>query len=189
MHDQNQSEITRMLQRVESEGGASAELLPLVYEQLRRLAAARMAREAAGQTLQPTALVHEAWLRLIQGGEQHWRSRGHFFGAAALAMRRILIDRARQKMRAKRGGGVEPVAIDEVEIAEAMPDERILQVDAALERLKEAEPEMAHLVTLKFYGGLTDKEAAETLGITDRTVRNRWRYARAWLLEELRRGR
>jgi RNA polymerase sigma factor (TIGR02999 family) len=180
-------EITRILQEVEhGNGRASEELLPLVYEELRRLAAGRMAQEAAGQTLQATALVHEAWLRLFEGKNQNWQGRGHFFGAAAEAMRRILIERARRKLRLKRGGGQIALNIEDIDIAEAQPDEQILLIDEALDRLRTHDPEWAHIVTLKFYAGLTDKEVAETLKVTDRTVRNKWRYARAWLLEEIR---
>jgi RNA polymerase sigma factor (TIGR02999 family) len=180
-------EITRILQAADQgNGGASDVLLPLVYEELRRLAAARMAQEAAGQTLQPTALVHEAWLRLFEGKNQNWQSRGHFFGSAAEAMRRILIERARRKHRLKHGSGQVILNIEDIDIAETQPDEQILLIDEALERLRAHDPEWARIVTLKFYGGLTDKEVAETLQVTDRTVRNKWRFARAWLLENIR---
>ena len=187
MSNEASHEITRILQNADrGAGGASAELLPLVYEELRRLAAARMAQESSGQTLQATALVHEAWLRLSEGKNQDWRSRGHFFGAAAEAMRRILIERARRKHRIKRGGGQEAINIEDIEVAATQPDEQILLIDEALDRLRVHDPEWERIVTLKFYGGLTDKEVAETLQITDRTVRNKWRYARAWLLENIR---
>jgi RNA polymerase sigma factor (TIGR02999 family) len=179
-------EITRILQATDQGGGASDALLPLVYEELRRLAAARMAQEAAGQTLQATALVHEAWLRLFEGKNQSWQSRSHFFGAAAEAMRRILIERARRKHRLKHGGGQIAINIEDIDIAETQPDEQILLIDEALGRLRVHDPEWARIVTLKFYGGLTDKEVAETLQVTDRTVRNKWRFARAWLLEDIR---
>ncbi len=180
-------EITRILQAADQgNSGASDALLPLVYEELRRLAAARMAQEAAGQTLQATALVHEAWLRLFEGKNQNWHSRGHFFGAAAEAMRRILIERARRKHRLKHGGGQVAINIEDLDIAETQPDEQILLIDEALERLRAHDPEWARIVTLKFYGGLTDKEVAEMLQVTDRTVRNKWRFARAWLLEDIR---
>ena len=180
-------EITRILQAADQgNGGASDVLLPLVYEELRRLAAARMAQEAAGQTLQPTALVHEAWLRLFEGKNQNWQSHGHFFGSAAEAMRRILIERARRKHRLKHGSGQVILNIEDMDIAEPPPDEQILFIDEALERLRTHDPEWARIVTLKFYGGLTDKEVAETLQVTDRTVRNKWRFARAWLLEDIR---
>ena len=180
-------EITLILQAADQgNSGASDALLPLVYEELRRLATARMAKEAAGQTLQATALVHEAWLRLFEGKNQNWQSRGHFFGAAAEAMRRILIERARRKMRLKHGGGQIALNIEDIDIAETQPDEQILLIDEALERLRAHDPEWARIITLKFYGGLTDKEIAETLQVTDRTVRNKWRFARAWLLEDIR---
>jgi len=184
MPDNATHDLTRLLGRVESgDGKASEELLPLVYEQLRHLAMARMAKEAAGQTLQPTALVHEAWLRVAESKHQNWQNRGHFFSAAAEAMRRILIERARHKLRLKRGGGQAALNIEDFDLADAQPDEQILLIDEALDRLQALEPEWARIVTLKFYGGLTDKEVAETLAVTDRTVRNKWRYARAWLLE------
>jgi RNA polymerase sigma factor (TIGR02999 family) len=178
------SDITLVLQAVgRGEKQASEELLPLVYEELRQLAGARMAREAAGHTLQPTALVHEAWLRLAGGEGQSWEGRAHFFGAAAEAMRRILIDRARRKSRLKRGSGQAPLDIAELDIAEALPDEKILLVDEALERLKAEDPEKARVVVLKFFGGLTNDEVAEILGVNERTVRRQWDFAKAWLFD------
>lgn len=185
-NDEVNSDITRVLGEIEQRAGASEQLLPLVYNELRRLAAARMARESAGQTLQPTALVHEAWLRLFNGNAQVWQSRGHFFGAAAEAMRRILIERARRKMSRKRGGGAEHVSIEEVDIAGALPDERVLLIDEALYRLEKRDPELARVVTLKFFGGLTNAEVAEMLGVTERTVQNKWNFAKAWLTESIR---
>jgi len=164
---------------------AAAELLPLVYEELRQLAAARMAQEAAGHTLQPTALVHEAWLRLAGGGRQAWQNRGHFFAAAAEAMRRILIERARRKSRLKRGSGAAMLNIADLEVAAAAPDDRVLLVDEALERFKAEDPEKARVVVLKFFGGLTDGEVAEIMGVTERTVRRQWSYAKAWLFENI----
>lgn len=160
---------------------ASEELLPLVYGELRRLATARMAREAAGQTLQPTALVHEAWVRMVEGGARTWENRGHFFGAASEAMRRILIERARRKSRLKHGGGQARVNIEDLDIAEALPDEKILMVDEALSQLKVENPETARVVVLKFFGGLTNEEIVEITGTSDRTVRRQWNYAKAWL--------
>ncbi len=178
------SEITLMLDAVaRGEKQASDDLLPLVYDELRQLAAARMAREAAGHTLQPTALVHEAWLRLAGGQDQSWQNRAHFFGAASEAMRRILIERARRKSRLKRGSGQAPLDIAELDIAEALPDEKILLVDEALERLKAEEPEKARIVVLKFFGGLTNEEVAEILGVNERTVRRQWEFAKAWLFD------
>jgi RNA polymerase sigma factor (TIGR02999 family) len=177
-------DITRVLESID-QPSASHELLPLVYDELRRLAAARMAREMAGQTLQPTALVHEAWIRLFDGNAKLWRNRGHFFGAAAQAMRRILIERARRKLSSKRGGRSEHVNIEEVEIAASLPDERILLIDEALERLERRDPDLARVVSLKFFGGLTNAEVGETIGVTERTVQNKWTYAKAWLLESM----
>lgn len=162
------------------------ELLPQVYNELRQLAAARMAREAAGQTLQPTALVHEAWLRLMDGNNPVWHNRAHFFAAASEAMRRIMIERARRKMSLKHGARLEHVNIQEVDIAETLPDERILLIDEALRRLEDKDFELAQIVKLKFFSGLTNEEAAELLGVTERTIRNKWAFVRAWLLRNIR---
>lgn len=176
------SDIALMLQAVaRGERQASSDLLPLVYEELRQLAAARMAREAAGQTLQATALVHEAWLRLVGEGNRNWENRAHFFGAAAEAMRRILIENARRKSRLKRGGGQSRLDIDELELAETTPDDKILLIDEALERLRSADPDKAKIVVLKFFGGLTNQEVAQSLGITERTVERHWAFAKAWM--------
>jgi RNA polymerase sigma factor (TIGR02999 family) len=180
------SEVTLLLEAVSrGEAHASEELLPLVYEELRHLAAARMAQEASGQTLQPTALVHEAWLRLVGGGNQTWQNRAHFFGAAAEAMRRILIERARRKARLKRGGGQVPLNLDDFEIVATTPDERVLMVEDALQQLESQDPKLARVVTLKFFGGLTNAEVGEVLGVTERTVLNHWAFARAWLLRQI----
>lgn len=178
------SDVTQVLQAVSrGEARAAEDLLPLVYDQLRHLAASRMAQENAGQTLQATALVHEAWLRLVKEGERNWQNRAVFFAAAAEAMRRILIENARRKSRLKRGGGgLERVALTDIDLAESSPDDRILMIDEALERLQAEDPEAAKLVVMKFFGGMTDQEAAENLGVTDRTVRRQWAYAKAWLL-------
>ena len=162
---------------------ASEALLPLVYEELRRLAAIRMARESAGQTLQPTALVHEAWVRIVKDGERTWDNRGHFFAAASEAMRRILIERARRKSRVKHGAGQERVVLEDLELAEALPDEKILLVDEALTHLKAEDPEVERIVVLKFFGGLTNEEVAETTGIPYRTVRRRFDYAKSWIFD------
>lgn len=176
------SDITLILQAVgRGEKQASEDLLPLVYEELRRLAAARMAQEAAGQTLQPTALVHEAWLQLVGAGERSWQNRAHFFGAAADAMRRILVDKARRKARLKRGGGQVRVDLADVEIAETTPDEDVLRINEALEKLEQEDPEQARIVVLKFFGGLTNEEVAENLGIGERTVYRQWVCAKARL--------
>jgi len=175
-----------MLQAVgRGEAHASVDLLPLVYGDLRRHAAVRMAHESAGQTLQPTALVHEAWLR-ISGGHQGWQNRAHFFGAAAEAMRRILIENARRKSRLKRGGGQLRLDVDQLELAAATPDDKMLLIDEALERLQADDPEKAQVVILKFFGGRTNQEVAETLGVTERTVERHWAYAKAWLFQSIR---
>lgn len=181
--------ITLVLQLVgRGERRATEELFPLVYEELRRLAAARMANEAAGHTLQPTALVHEAWLQLVGDGNRTWQNRAHFFGAAADAMRRILIDNARRKSAAKRGGGQSRVAIEDLEITAATPDEHVLLIDEALQWLETEDPEKARIVSLKFFGGLTNAEAAESLGISLRTVNRQWVCAKIklfrWIHEQ-----
>jgi len=181
------NDITLMLQAVErGEKQASEKLLPLVYDELRRLAAARMAREAAGQTLQPTALVHEAWLRLVGDGDRNWEGRAHFFGAAAEAMRRILIERARSKSRLKRGGDRVRVDLDGLNLAATTPDDRVLLIDESLERLEKKDAGMARIVVLKFFGGLTNEEIAKMLGLNERTIRRQWTFAKAWLLENIR---
>jgi RNA polymerase sigma factor (TIGR02999 family) len=181
------SDITLVLQAVgRGESKASEELLPLVYDELRRLAAARMAQEAAGQTLQPTALVHEAWLRLIGDGDRTWENRGHFFGAAAEAMRRIMIENARRKSRLKRGGGQARLNIEDLELAETTPDDKVLLIDEALERLQAEDPEKTRVVVLKFFGGLTNQDVAASLGVTERTVERQWAYAKAWLFRSIR---
>jgi RNA polymerase sigma factor (TIGR02999 family) len=183
----NMSEITLVLQAIErGESKASEDLLPLVYDELRRLAAARMAQEAAGQTLQPTALVHEAWLQLVGAGERSWQNRAHFFGAAADAMRRILIDKARRKSRLKRGAGQVRLDIDELELAETTPDDNVLLINEALEKLEREDPEQARVVVLKFFGGLTNQEVAENLGVSQRTVERQWACAKARLFRWVR---
>lgn len=176
------SEVTLLLEAVgQGEEAASEKLLPLVYDELRHLATSRMAREEGGQTLQPTALVHEAWLRLTSQKERTWNNRAHFFRVAALAMRRILVDRARHKASLKCGGNAQRMNIDDLDLCEASPDDRILLIDEALGRLESQDPESARIVTLKFFGGFTNKEIAETLGVTERTVERHWAYARASL--------
>ena len=183
-------EVTQVLERVErGDGQAAAELLPLVYEQLRTLAAAKMVQEPAGQTLQPTALVHEAWLRLASGPPQHWNSRNHFFMAAAQAMRRILVERARQKARLKRGGGQERVPLDKLDLAVNSDSETLLLVEEALERLAAHDPLKAKLVALRFFVGLSLAEAAPVLGVSEPTAKRHWAYARAWLFQEIERLR
>jgi RNA polymerase sigma factor (TIGR02999 family) len=161
--------------------GQAADLLPLVYDELRRLAAARLARERPGQTLQATALVHEAWLRLTEGPNQAWTNKAHFFGAAAEAMRRILVEKARRKLAQKRGGAPERVAPEEVEIAAPVPEERLLAVDEALDQLSRRDPEAAQLVKLRFFVGLSHREAAEVLGLSHASADRTWVFAKAWL--------
>ena len=165
---------------------AAEELFPLVYEELRKLAAHKMALEAPGQTLQPTALVHEAWLRLGADAQPPWQNRGHFFAAAAEAMRRILVERARQRAALKRGGGAERVSLDELEIPMAAEDdERLLALDEALEKLVAQHPRHAELVKLRYFVGMTFEEAAFVLDISVRTAKAWWAYARAWLKVEI----
>jgi len=185
--DPNHTDLTRSLS--EAAGGsrqAAEELLPLVYEELRRLAAARMAHEASGHTLQATALVHEAWVRLTGGADQRWENRAHFFAAASEAMRRILIENARRKARIKHGGNLVRLEIEGLDLMAASSDEMILLVDEALERFQVEDPEKGKIVVMKFFGGLTNQEVAETLGVTERTVERQWAYAKAWLFRDIR---
>jgi RNA polymerase sigma factor (TIGR02999 family) len=176
------------LERVErGDPKAAGELLPLVYEELRRLAAQKMAREAAGHTLQPTALVHEAWLRL--GGDEAptFQNRAHFFGAAAEAMRRILIEHARRRLAAKRGAGVAPVELESLEISSPVADDdQLLAVNEALEKLAVLDERKAELVKLRYFVGMNFEEAAAALGIAVPTAKQWWAYARAWLTVEMR---
>lgn len=160
--------------------------LPLVYEELRDLAASRMAREDDGHTLQPTALVHEAWLRLSKHGDRPWRDRAHFFRVAARAMRRVLVEHARSKARLKRGGHLTPLTLDEATLQATTPDERILLVDHALGRLEAVDPEAAQIVTLKFFAGYTTAEIAEILDSSGRSVERIWTHARARLMQLIR---
>jgi RNA polymerase sigma factor (TIGR02999 family) len=165
---------------------AAEELLPLIYEELRRLAAVKLAQEKTAVTLQPTALVHEAWLRLVGGSQDRkWNGRGHFFGAAAEAMRRILIERARRKAAVKRGAGWERVDLDNVDIAADANNETLLLVDEALAKLQQEDPKAAELVKLRFFGGLTLQESGELLGFSERTAKRCWAFARAWLYAEM----
>ena len=178
------NDITQLLQ-ASSRGDrlASEELLPLVYEELRRVALARMAQERPGQTLQATALVHEAWLELVDDKDRGWENRAHFFGAAAHAMRRILMLKARRKSRLKHGGGQMRVDVADVEIAANDPDEKILLINEALERLEREDPEQARVVVLKFFGGLTNEQVAASLEISPRSVDRQWACAKAWLVQ------
>jgi RNA polymerase sigma factor (TIGR02999 family) len=180
--------VTGILHSIEEGDTLAAEqLLPVVYDELRKLAAAKLRREKPGQTLQPTALVHEAYLRLVEGGKgQHWNSRGHFFAAAAEAMRRILINRARARKRLKRGGAWKRMDLHKLIVAEQANDDEVLAVDEALQQLAQTHPPCAELVKLRFYAGLTLEEAANALGVTRRTADRYWAFARAWLYDALR---
>lgn len=180
------SEVTHILTAIE-QGDASAadKLLPLVYEELRKLAAHRMANEAANQTLQPTALVHEAWLRLVGRENPKFENRAHFFAAAAEAMRRILIENARRKGRLKRGGEWERVGLENLDMAITTNDDRLLTVHEALDKLAALDPVGAKLIELRFFAGLSNIDAAKVLGLAERTAKRTWAYARAWLHEEL----
>jgi RNA polymerase sigma factor (TIGR02999 family) len=181
------SDVTRILSAIEQGDPSAAEqLLPLVYDELRKLAATRLAAEKAGQTLQATALVHEAYLRLVDGDRaQHWNSRGHFFGAAAEAMRRILVDNARRKQRPKHGGQRQRVDLDEaVQVADDRADE-LLSLHAALEKLEAESPEKAQLVKLRYFAGLSHQEAAEAMGISRTTADRHWAYAKVFLRCEM----
>jgi RNA polymerase sigma factor (TIGR02999 family) len=181
------SEITLMLQAIRrGEKQASEDLLPLVYVELRRLAAARMAGEQPGQTLQATALVHEAWLQLVGAGDRTWENRAHFFGAAADAMRRILVDVARRKAALKRGGSLERVDIAELDLAQPGAEDQVLLIHEALEVLEQEDPERARIVVLKFFGGLTNREVGENLGIGERSVERQWATARVRLFQWIR---
>jgi RNA polymerase sigma factor (TIGR02999 family) len=184
------NEVTRVLSAIE--GGdphAAEQLLPLVYDELRKLAAQKMAQEAPGQTLQATALVHEAYLRLVDAKKaQHLDSRRHFFAAAAEAMRRILMNRARDRRRLKRGGGWRRLHLDQMDLSVAEPPEEFLILNDALDKLANEDPACAELVKLRFFAGLTLDEAAKTLGVVRRTADRYWAFARAWLYAELRKG-
>ncbi len=177
------SDVTHILSQIESGDASAAEkLLPLVYQELRRLAASQLARERPGHTLQATALVHEAYLRLVDVDQQQtWNSRGHFFVAAAESMRRILIENARRKKRLKHGGGYAQVDIENIEMTSESPPDELLTLDEALTCLAEVDPAKSRLVELRFFAGLTVEEAAEALGISGITAKRHWRYARAWL--------
>lgn len=169
------------------EGKAGSDLLPLVYEELRRLAAHKLANEVPGQTLQTTALVHEAWLSLAGNGDSQWQNRAHFLAAAADAMRHILIDRARRKNRLKHGKGLQRVNLEQVDLATAADDETLLRVDEALTKFAAEEPVKAQLVKLRYFVGLSIPEAAAAMGMSESTAKRVWAYARAWLYDELKR--
>ena len=180
------SDVTQLLNAMDADDPQAADqLLPLVYDELRRLAAFKMAHESPGQTLQPTALVHEAWLRLGGHENQAWNGRPHFFGAAAEAMRRILIDNARRKHARRHGGGQQRIDIQEIEIAVDVRDDDLLEVNAALERFAAQDKQKAELVKLRYFTGLTISQAAEMLGVSAPTANRWWAYARAWLHKEI----
>ncbi len=180
------SEVTRILEGIQQgEGKSAEELLPLVYDELRKLAAHKMAAEAPGQTLQPTALVHAAWLRLTEQSGARFANRAHFFAAAAMAMRRILISNARRKHRQRHGGGWQRIDIENVQLAEPLPSDDLVALDEALTELAREDPQAAELVQLRFFGGLTQQQAAEVLCISRRTADRTWAYARAWLFHKL----
>lgn len=183
--------VTQILSQIEHGDPSSAEqLLPLVYDELRKLAAVKLAREKPGDTLQATALVHDAYLRLVDVDKaQHWDSRGHFFAAAATAMRRILVERARKRKTLRRGGNCVHVSIDEIEPAGRVRDSELIRLDDALSRLSEVDAGKARLIELRFFAGFTIEEVAEIQGISSATAKRRWRFARAWLLRELDRPR
>jgi RNA polymerase sigma factor (TIGR02999 family) len=178
--------MTHILERVEQgDPRAATELLPLVYDELRRLAAHRLAGERQQHTLQPTALVHEAWLKISGDEKRAWNSRGHFFAAAAEAMRRILVDRARRRLAAKRGAGAVSVDADELEIPSPAPDDQLLAVSEALEQFAKLDARKAELVKLRYFVGMTFDEASDALGIAVPTAKEWWAYARAWLRVEI----
>jgi len=180
------SEVTQVLVAIEQgQMEAAHDLLPKVYEELRRLAAWHLASEQPGQTLQATALVHEAYLRLVGNDDPHWNGRRHFFGAAAEAMRRILVESARRKRRLKRGGQLERVELEDSNLPAPLPDDELLALDDALDRFTQVDPRAAELVKLCFFVGLTHEQAARHLGVSLSSVERTWSYARAWLFREV----
>jgi RNA polymerase sigma factor (TIGR02999 family) len=182
------SEVTQLLEAMDrGEPKAAEELLPLVYEELRRLAHQKMAQENPGQTIQATELVHEAWLRLLGRDQEHYEGRRHFFLAAAEAMRRILVDRARRKQRLKRGEGQKPVDLEAVEVPVEPDDDNLLLVHEALERFSARDAQKAQIVKLRYFAGLSRKDVAEVLNLSEKTVTRHWLYAKAWLCDEIQR--
>jgi RNA polymerase sigma factor (TIGR02999 family) len=181
------TDVTRILSAIEQgDPSAASQLLPLVYDELRKLAAQKLAQERPGQTLQATALVHEAYVRLVDAEkDQHWNGRGHFFAAAAEAMRRILVESARRKLRLRHGGDLQRQALDAVDLPSPQAPEELVALSEALDRLAEANAQAAELVKLRFFAGLTNAEAATALGVSPRKATQVWAYARAWLLESL----
>ncbi|MBN2162401.1 MAG: sigma-70 family RNA polymerase sigma factor [Pontiellaceae bacterium] len=183
-------DVTRMLQAIDNDGYCSAhDLLPLVYEELRKLAAARMAAEPDGHTLAPTALVHEAWLRMVRETDRSWHNRAYFFTVASTAMRRILVDHARRKATVKHGGDMQRVNIDMADLAEEIPDDKTLVVDEALKRLEKVHPQWAQIMVMKYFGGMLNIEIAEALNVNERSVR-RWSIcAKTWLFKDIEKER
>ena len=182
------SSVTNIIEAIESgDPKAADELLPLVYEELRKLAAFKLAQQSPDQTLQPTALVHEAYIKLLGDGNHSWQDRRHFFAAAAEAMRHILVDRARRKAALRHGGGLQRIDLDSVVVATETTDENMLIINEALEKLAAHDAEAAELVKLRFFAGLTFPQAAEVLGQSERSAKRTWAYARAWLFKEIQR--
>jgi len=183
------SDVTRILTAIEQGDAKEADkLLPLVYEELRRLASQKMSRESPGQTLQATALVHEAYIRLVGSDAQNWNGRTHFFAAAAEAMRRILIDNARRKQRLKRGGGQDKVDLADAELLIEAPSDDLVALDEAMEKLADKDKVKADLVKLCYFAGLTLAQAADILGLSQTTAKRHWTYSRAWLYRQINKG-
>lgn len=183
------SDVTRILIAIEQGDARAADrLIPLVYQELRHLAAQKLSQERPGQTLQATALVHEAYIRLVDAEGQHWKSRGHFFAAAAEAMRRILIENARRKRRLKHGGGQQRVELEDADLAIEEPSDNLIALDEALIKLTQEDQVVAELVKMRYFAGLSGEQAAEILGISRRTADRYWAYARAWLYQEITKG-
>ena len=178
-------DVTLIISKVERGEASKEELLAVVYDELRELARAKMARERKGHTLQATALVHEAWLNLEKSSQERWEGRRHFFGAAAESMRRILVDHARRKLAAKRGGGDSSAEFEEAAIRSEVPDHELLAVHEVLEELEEEDPQTAELVKLRYFIGLSMQETADALGVKKRTAEGIWQYGRVWLSRRL----
>ncbi len=189
MADDPRQHVTVLLARIhDGDSRAAGELLPVVYDELRRLAKSRLAKERGPQTLDPTALVHEAYLRLVGDGDASWGGRGHFFGAAAIAMRRILVERARARNRIKRGGGAARVELTEQALVSEPPADELIALDEALDRLSAMDARKGRVVMLRYFAGLGVEETAKALDVSEATVKNDWAFARAWLHRELSRG-
>lgn len=179
------NEITRILQSANKDKGTAETLLPLVYDELRKLARARMDDERTGHTLDPTALVHEAWLRMVNESDRTWHNQAYFFTVASTAMRRILVDHARRRTAAKRGCDCRHIELDQLEIAEPILDEKTLRVESALEQMERVHPEWSQVTVMKYFGGMTNKEVAASLGLCERTIERRWMCAKAWLFNHM----